>query len=147
MLKEIELGENRDQERPAEQVGISLQQASAASKPSFCKCRWCQEMPTDKERLCCGERRICRSKINTFMMICIDSDNLGTAIRNLADTYVTTPTYDNRSLRHAAYRQYVMWQHGHLGSGNRVVIPSCCVWQIRKVYPSPDNQYTGFKSR
>ena len=110
-------------------------------------CGYCREMPTDKERVCCKERRICRSKSGVFGNICLDSDNLSTAIRSHADTYVFTPTYDNRAMRHVSYRQYVMWIHGHLGKGHRKVIPSCCVWEIRKHYPSPDGRYTGYKDR
>ena len=49
-------------------------------------------------------------------------------------------------MRHASYRQYVMWQHGHFGKGHCRVIPSCCVLEIRKHYPSPDGHYTGFKN-
>ena len=37
----------------------------------------------------------------------------------MADTYVFTPVYDNRAMRHAAYRQFVMRRHGYLGRGNR----------------------------
>ena len=119
----------------------------AAINPPFCVCGFCREMPTDKERLCCKEKNVCRSKSMVFGNICLDSENLATVIRSLADTYVFTPTYDNRAMRHAAYRQYVMWQHGHLGKGHRKVIPSCCVWEIRKHYPSPNGQYTGYKDR
>lgn len=122
-------------------------QAQATSTPPFCVCGFCREMPTDKERLCCKERRLCHSKTTVFQNICLDSDNIETVIRSLADTYVFTATYDNRAMRHAAYRQYVMWIHGHLGKGHRKVIPSCCVWEIRKHYPSPNGQYTGFKVR
>ncbi len=113
--------------------------------PSFCICRNCREMHTDKERACCKEKWLCRSKTSIFHNICIESDNLSTAIRSLGDTYVFTATYDNRAMKHASYRQYVMWQHGYLGKGHCRVIPSCCVWEIRKYYPSPDGHYTGYK--
>ena len=113
--------------------------------PDFCVCRQCREMPTDKEMVCCRERRSCLSRTNAFQNICIESQNLQTSIRSLADTYVFTPLHTNKGMRHAAYRQFIMWRHGHLGRGYRKVIPSCCVTEIRKHYPSPNGQYTGYK--
>lgn len=143
LLKDlIEASKNKDPMRTEQ-----LPQASHSVSPPFCVCGHCLEMPTDKERVCCKEKRLCRSRSTVFQNICLDSENLSTVIRSLADTYVFTPTYDNRAMRHSAYRQYIMWQHGHLGRGHRKVIPSCCVRAIRKNYPSPNGLYSGYKER
>ena len=103
----------------------------------------CKEMPTDIENKCCKQKRFL-SKTNVFVNICIDRENLQTAIGNLSDIYVFTPRYANKSMQHAAYHQYVMRKHGHVGARRRVDIPSCCVCTIWNAYPSPTNQNTGF---
>ena len=62
-----------------------------------------------------------------------------------ADVFGVPTRGDSDAMRHYAYHQFVMWQHGKLGIGNRHVILSCCVWQIRQTFPSENKQYTGFK--
>ena len=82
--------------------------------PSFCHCNHCREMPTANENSCM--QPICRLLTLMFKNICLDIENIQTVIRNLAGTFVVTPMYENKAMHHAACRQYVMWQHGHLGS-------------------------------
>ena len=49
--------------------------------------------------------------------------------------------FSNRSLRYAAYKQFIWWVFKKLGKGNRRVIPLCALWKIRELYPEPDGNY------
>ena len=51
----------------------------------------------------------------------------------------------NRSMRFAAYKQFIWWIFQHLNKGIRRVIPSCVAWSIRKLFPEADERYTRFK--
>ena len=87
-------------------------------------------------------------------MVVLDSAVLAIA-RNFRNDVYTLPQEEeeeeeeeeadeNKAMRHAAYRQFVLWQFGKLGTGDRSVIPSCCIWKIRDKYRDPFDQYTGF---
>lgn len=109
-------------------------------------------MPTDIEKKCCGQDPTnCISQLPQMELYVLDAGGLRLARRIWNDVRAREdqpePGEDNRQSRHAAYRQYVVWQFGALGRGNRIVIPSCCVWKIRDKYPDPFHQYVGFIPR
>lgn len=116
------------------------------SLPEWCVCTNCREMPTQEENLCCGnEPEYCISRVPDFQLLMLDEAVLALARAYREDVLAVPHDVDfNRGNRHAAYRQFTLWQHGRLGAGVRRVIPSCCVWRIRDKYPDQFSLYTGF---
>ena len=74
----------------------------------------------------------CRSQRKKTESVTKLEDN---SIRSLGNTYMFTPVYNNKGMRHAAYPQFIMCRHGHLVQKGD---PSCCVTEIRKHYPPTD---------
>ncbi|XP_038661084.1 uncharacterized protein LOC119970480 isoform X1 [Scyliorhinus canicula] len=118
--------------------------------PNWCVCGFCWEMPTDIEKVCCGKtEQYCISKSCAMANLCLNEAVLHLMLiyRNELFGLHSLPAENyNRELRHAAYRQYIMWQHGCLGDNNKRIIPSCCVWIIRTTFPDPDGEYSGFQA-
>ncbi|XP_070399592.1 P2X purinoceptor 7-like isoform X2 [Nothobranchius furzeri] len=120
---------------PADLLGI----------PPWCTCGNCRDMLTLLERKCCGqEANNCVCLLPHFSLFCLDEGNLQIHRRYREDLMVVRPARepsdDNREYRYAAYRHFIFWQHGALRRGNRLVIPSCCVWAIRDRYSDPYGQ-------
>lgn len=113
--------------------------------PNWCQCSHCREMPPG-EQLCCNQNpQNCYSRLPDFSTVVLDELVLEVAMRYRDDILRQPADADyNRSHRHAAYRQFILWIHGYLGAGNRRVIPSCCLWRIRDKYPDPLGHYVGF---
>ena len=65
-------------------------------------------------------------------------------MRYVEDAFVLNNVRNNENFWHAAYRQYILWQHGQLGRGNRRVIRSCCVMAIWACYLLPNRMYRGY---
>ena len=114
--------------------------------PDWFNCHNCRPMPTQDENKCCTRtERPCITTNPLFTQLVLDANVLDIAMRYREDVLVLEHPRNNENFRHTAYRQYVLWQHGRLGQGNRRVIASCCVLAIRSRYPSPNGIYTGFR--
>ena len=112
----------------------------------WCHCGHCSNMPTQEENKCCARvPRQCITTTPLFPVLILDGNVLDIAMRYREDMMALNNTRNNESFRHAAYRQFVLWQHGRLGKGNRRVVPSCCVLAIHARYPSPNGIYTGYR--
>ena len=96
------------------------------------------------DNVCCRQRP-CITSTEYFDSVVMDNHVLSVAIVNRSEVFADEADYSPASYRKAAYRQWVLWQHGYLGRSNRRVIPSCVVWQVRNKYPAVDGIYLGFK--
>ena len=100
-------------------------------------------METFEENVCC-HKSPCVTDIGWFNSVVLNRDVLSLAIEARSDLFADLPVYTPASYRKAAYRQFVLWKHDHLGRTNRCVVPSCVVLSIRRKYPAPDSHYIGF---
>ena len=101
-------------------------------------------MPIELEEVCC-RRRTCITRYASFNTVVLDREVLTVGIHQRADYRVDPVDYSSNSYRKATYRNYILWNDGHLGFRNRRVVPSCVTWSIRGSYPSANGQYMGFK--
>ena len=135
------------QELQTEDDGTTVEEQTeerSVPAPVWCKCGKCQVMPRDIENKCCN-KRTCITERRKFTKFCLDPENLEMCIKNVTDLRNDQRDSSTRAFRKAAYRQFILWQHGYLGKGNRQVVPSCAVLTIREHYPSPTGIYMGFK--
>ena len=112
--------------------------------PSRCICGKCCHMPTPDENKCCRQT-LCVTLQPSFQSLVLDRDALPVAIVGRMDVLADHSDFSNEGYRFAAYCQYILWQNGYLGRGNRRVVPSCATCSIRDKYPSPEGVYTGFR--
>ena len=110
----------------------------------WCICDKCRDMGNPVENKCC-RKRICITTTEIFRTIVLDTSVLSVAIVSRGDDLVERVRFAPANYRKAAYRQFIMWEHGYLGRGVRRVIPSCVVWAVRDKFPAPDGNYLGFK--
>ncbi|XP_056003541.1 P2X purinoceptor 7-like [Ostrea edulis] len=129
---------------PTQQEGYHPQPGGTC--PNWCVCGKYREMPTDREKVCCGKEQ-CITLLPDFSVLILDEAVLAPARLYRRDILVFNEVDERKGNRHQAYRQYILWTYGRLGAGDRRVIPSFAVWSIRDKFPDPFGQYTGFVPR
>ena len=112
----------------------------------WCKCGVCTDMGNEEENKCC-KRAICITSYHMFKKLCLDRDVLKLNITARCDLRADQMTFTMNSFRKAAYRQFALWKYGRLGRSNRRILPACVLTVVRNMYPSPTDQYMGFKAR
>lgn len=122
----------------------------------WCKCGHCKKEIREIDCLCClevdaiseekFENQNCITLCTEFKTLCLEKFVLQNVLVGLHKTRgdPLASELTNRSLRFAAYKQFIWWIFQKLGKGNRRVIPSCVVWNIRKLYPEANGQYVLF---
>ena len=85
--------------------------------PEWCMCGHCIMMPTQEENKCCAKsRRACVTTTPLFAQLVLNGNVLDIAMRYRENFLVLDNARNNENFRHAAYRQFVLWQHGHFRS-------------------------------
>ena len=118
--------------------------ASVSGIPDWCVCGRCRPMPQEVENKCCKLKN-CITLSSRFTKLCLDPDVVELCIRNTGDIRNDREDNSSRAFRKAAYRQFILARHGHLGKGNRRVCPSCVVLKIMEQWPSVTGVYMGYR--
>ncbi|XP_022101364.1 P2X purinoceptor 7-like [Acanthaster planci] len=126
---------------------------------NWCECEQCTPMPSVRESKCCKEIDAvlrmtesfvldldCITEHPGFRTVCLDRWVLDTAYYQYRQQYggQAHQGSENQKYRHTAYRQLARWCWGYLGREVRVVLPACAVNKIRSMFPTNDEEYTGF---
>ena len=119
-----------------------------------CVCNTCIDMNVEKETLCCVhslknhsnvfQGKECVTETRGFTLVCLEKEVLETALGAWHKLVGEKKNLCNRSYRFMAYKQYIWWIYGKLGKDNRMRIPTCVLYKIRKTFPASDNIYVPF---
>ena len=134
-------------------INISLVEQRKGNT-TWCRCGNCRVMESEEESICCRDDvpeayfdgKMCITENENFRAVCLQREVLKTVLRMLNNMRGDEIYIQNKSLRHAGYRQFTWWVHNRLGRGVRKVIPSCAIWSIRNTYAeSKDSSYVPFQ--
>ena len=147
--------EVEDKDENDSESKTNLEKSSRVGNLEWCKCGECNIEKREIDCLCCQEVDALNSKFDRenmscviksieFETLCINKlvlENVLTGLHESRGDHMEK-TWSNRSLRYAAYKQFIWWVFKSLGKGNRRAFPSCALWRIRKLYPEPNREYT-----
>ena len=156
--EETESSENETSSNDATSENENDQLGRVGNK-DWCQCSQCKREIQEIDSLCCTEvPAIMEDKFegkkyitlaHEFELLCLNKTILKNVLVGLHETrrdpLENYKDLQNRSLRFAAYKQFIWWIFQHLGKGNRRVIPSCVVSRPTRKLPEADGQYTQFK--
>ncbi|XP_040899193.1 P2X purinoceptor 7 [Toxotes jaculatrix] len=115
-------------------------------RPAWCKCDCCTPSSLPQEELCCRwSDGACITSSPLFEELVLRRSLLEAVLLYRDPLSTPADRGQTSALRHCAYRQYISWRFGEPPDVAHPAIPSCCVWRIRREYPSPDGQYSGFR--
>ncbi|XP_007529712.1 P2X purinoceptor 7 [Erinaceus europaeus] len=120
--------------------------------PDWCQCGNCcqSQLPESQrclEELCCRkEPGPCISTSELFKRLVLARDVLNFLLLYQEPLLALDAKSTISQLRHCAYRCYTTWRFGSQDLADFAIVPSCCRWKIRKVFPKSGGQYSGFKN-
>uniref|UniRef100_A0A669DMR0 P2X purinoceptor n=1 Tax=Oreochromis niloticus TaxID=8128 RepID=A0A669DMR0_ORENI len=116
------------------------------SRPAWCMCDFCAPSSLPEEELCCRRTEgTCITSSPLFGQLVLRRSLLEAVLLYQDPLSPSVKKLQTAALRHCAYREYISWRFGVPPNDTHPAIPSCCVWRIRREYPSPDGQYSGFR--
>ncbi|XP_062600362.1 P2X purinoceptor 7-like [Saccostrea cucullata] len=123
-----------------------IQYENSSSEIAWCLCGGCRVFEDPRMNLCCCQSPCITTKPE-FRNLCLRHDVVEIAnILNWSFQTNLEPSFASSTFRNQAYRNFVLWQHGPLGAGRRVVVPSCVTVAVRRRFPQLDGAYRGYHS-
>ena len=131
-----------------------------AGNKKWCTCGHCKKELYEIDCLCCQEEPAisedkfeghgCITFAQMFKTLCLEKQVLKNVLIGLHETRgdpieKKDGVFINKAIRFASYRQFIWWIFERLQRHDRRVIPSCVLWQIRKLYPEVGGRYVRFK--
>ncbi|XP_028914648.1 P2X purinoceptor 7 isoform X3 [Ornithorhynchus anatinus] len=126
--------------------------ASDRESPHWCHCGNCSQSQLPKgnrclEELCCREKKgPCITISALFQELVLSRPTLQFMLFYRDPLMTLDSDALTRELRHCAYKRYIDWRFGSEDMVDFAILPSCCRWRIRKEFPKPGGQYSGYKS-